>query len=384
MLFLQVVFWLAAAAFATPFVLYPVALFLLSSMARRRQSGKYVASVSLVVSVFNEAEVIREKIENALALDYPPQLLEILVISDASDDATDEIVSQYQSPNVRLCRQEQRLGKSAGLSEFCPTAQGDILVFTDANSMFRPDALSKLVRHFDNPSIGYTVGKQLYSDANQGASADSENVYWNIELKIKEWESRLSSVVGADGAIYALRKELFQPLAPEDINDFVLPLKVITQGLRGIFDPEAVCFEEAAPSFQGEFRRKYRIVNRSLRAVTKVPQTLNPFRVGWFAFQLWGHKVLRWLGPVFMILMLVSAILLCWHERATHQGMLYTILLGLQLAGYALAALYLLPFCRGMRLVYIAYYFLLVNVAAAVGIGLLLSGKTIGVWKPQR
>ncbi|WP_145083291.1 glycosyltransferase family 2 protein [Aureliella helgolandensis] len=353
-------------------------------MARRRQSGKYVASVSLVVSVFNEAEVIREKIENALALDYPPQLLEILVISDASDDATDEIVSQYQSPNVRLCRQEQRLGKSAGLSEFCPTAQGDILVFTDANSMFRPDALSKLVRHFDNPSIGYTVGKQLYSDANQGASADSENVYWNIELKIKEWESRLSSVVGADGAIYALRKELFQPLAPEDINDFVLPLKVITQGLRGIFDPEAVCFEEAAPSFQGEFRRKYRIVNRSLRAVTKVPQTLNPFRVGWFAFQLWGHKVLRWLGPVFMILMLVSAILLCWHERATHQGMLYTILLGLQLAGYALAALYLLPFCRGMRLVYIAYYFLLVNVAAAVGIGLLLSGKTIGVWKPQR
>jgi len=250
--------------------------------------------------------------------------------------------------------------------------------------MFQPDALAKLVRHFEDPSIGYSVGKQLYRNQGLSASADSESVYWNMELKLKQWESRLSSVVGADGAIYALRKELFEPLEPEDINDFVLPLKAIAKGYCGIFEPEAVCYEEAAPSFQGEFRRKYRIVNRSLRAVTKVPQTLNPFRVGWFAFQLIAHKVLRWLAPVFLFFMLTTSLVLSGHEFSTGFGGLYSLLLGLQLTGYAMAALYIVPPLRNIRIVYIAYYFFLVNIAAAVGIALLLSGRTIGVWKPQR
>ncbi len=250
------------------------------------------------------------------------------------------------------------------------------------------------MRHFDDPNIGYTVGKQLYTEhgdsrdssaeSADGASADSENVYWNMELKIKQWESRLSSVVGADGAIYALRKELFQPLQAEDINDFYLPLKVVASGYRGVFEPSAICYEDAAPSFQGEFRRKYRIVNRSLKAVTKVPQTLNPFRTGWFAPQLFFHKVLRWLTPCFLLLMLITSAVLAWQEIAVGGAGLYSGLLTLQLCGYALAALYLLPPFRQTRLVYLAWYFLLLNVAAAVGLGLLLTGRTIGVWQPQR
>lgn len=384
MMVLTTIFWLSALAFATPFLLYPASLYLASRLRPRRQPGHATPSVTMVISAYNEVAHIEEKIANALALAYPRELLEVMVISDASDDGTDEIVRRFADQQVRCCRQEQRLGKSAGLSRFCPEAQGEILVFTDANSMFAPNALAKLVRHFDDPTIGYSVGRQLYANTTGEASADSENIYWNMELRIKEWESRVSSVVGADGAIYGLRKELFEPLAPEDINDFVLPLKVVARGYRGVFEPEAVCYEDAAPNFRGEFRRKVRIVNRSLRAVTKVPQALNPFRVGSFAWLLLGHKVLRWLGPIFLTAMLLTSAVLAMQELATHGGRLYTAILGLQLAGYCLAAMYLLPPLRRVRLIYIAYYFLLVNIAAAQGLLLLLSGKTIGVWKPQR
>lgn len=379
----MIIFAASTVAFVFPHLLYLPSLFLLSRFRKVLSPGQAQPSVSLVISAYNEQDIIREKIENALQLNYPREQLEVMVISDASDDQTDEIVQQYADQNVRLFRQDQRLGKSAGLTQFCPQSTGDILVFTDANSMFQTDAISNLVRHFDNPKIGYTVGKQLY-DNTEGASADSENIYWSIELKLKEWESRLSSVVGADGAIYALRKELFEPLAAEDINDFLLPLKVVVQGYRGIFEPEAICYEEAAPDFSGEFRRKYRIVNRSLRAVTKVPQALNPMRVGWFAYQLISHKVLRWLAPVFMLLMLFSAGVIAWMEFSMGNDGAFVVFLGLQLAGYLLAAMYLVPPLRHFRLVYIAYYFLVINVAAAVGLGLLASGRTIGTWKPQR
>jgi cellulose synthase/poly-beta-1,6-N-acetylglucosamine synthase-like glycosyltransferase len=381
---LSTLFWLATLAFITPFLLYPATLFLLSRLRPKRPPGKAMPSATLVISAFNEALHIQSKIENALALDYPSHLLQVMVISDASDDGTDELVLKFANRGVLCCRQSERLGKSAGLSRFCPQASGEILVFTDANSMFRPDALKNLVRHFDDPTVGYTVGRQLYDRHATEASADSENFYWNIELCLKDWESRLSSVVGADGAIYALRKELFEPLAAEDINDFLLPLKVIVKGFRGIFDPTAICFEDAAPDFQGEFRRKYRIVNRSLRAVTKVPQALNPFKVGGFAGLLFAHKVMRWFAPLFLVVMLVCSGGLAFAELIDRQPGGYSLLFSLQVAGYATAALYLLPPFRKIRLVYVAYYFLLVNVAAAYGIALLLSGRTVGVWKPQR
>jgi cellulose synthase/poly-beta-1,6-N-acetylglucosamine synthase-like glycosyltransferase len=382
---LIVAFVLGVVGLVSPHLFYPPMLYFLSRLRAPRLPGKAQPSVSLIISAYNEEQVIRAKIENALALDYPAEKLEVLVISDASDDATDKIVAEYADRRVRLCRQEQRHGKSAGLTRFCPEASGEVLVFTDANAMFKSDAIEKLVRHFDEPKIGYTVGRQLYESPEGGASAASENIYWNIELKLKEWESRLSSVVGADGAIYALRKKLFEPLANEDINDFYLPLRVVTKGFSGMFDPDAICFEEAAPNFKGEFRRKYRIVNRSLRAVTKVPGAFDPLRVGWFALQLFVHKVLRWLSPIFLLLILISSAMLAAREfTAGEYFSFFSLVLACQIFCYLLAGAYALPFLRGLKLIYVAFYFLLINVAAAIGIGLLISGRTINVWKPQR
>ena len=164
--------------------------------------------------------------------------------------------------------------------------------------MYEPDAIRKLVRNFADPNVGYVVGQQRYEKDCAEISV-AESLYWKYESWLKERETRLGSVVGGDGAIYAIRRSLFKPLRPDDISDFTLPLMIVADGFRGIYEPEAICYERTASSFGGEFRRKIRIVNRSLRAVTRVPQVLNPFRVGVFSLQLFLHKVLRWFAPFF-------------------------------------------------------------------------------------
>lgn len=364
----------------TPLLLYPIALFSLSRFRPRRPTGAATPSATLVISAYNESTVIGEKIANALSQDYPAHLLDIIVISDASDDRTDDVVKRLCSDRIRLFRQETRLGKSAGLTRFCQEARGEILIFTDANSIFQVDATANLLRDFDDDKVGYTVGRQLYHDYDEHSSATSEKFYWSLELMLKQWESRVSSVVGADGAIFAIRKSLFEPMLAEDINDFLLPLKAVVKGYKGVFESEAVCYERAAPDFESEFRRKFRIVNRSLLAVAKVPQALNPFRVGVFALQVLCHKVLRWLSPVFLGLTFLSASVLIFIDPTPFIFLLHLTMV----AGCCLAMLHFLPFFRRWPIVSLSYYYLMVNVAALVGITMLLMGRSISIWQPQR
>jgi len=372
------VFWFCTALVATAYIGYPASLVVLRSFRRRRPVGKVTPSVTLLISAYNEAAIIREKIDNSLELDYPSQRLEIVVVSDASDDGTDEIVAEYADRGVVLFRQQQRRGKSAGLTESLPLANGEIIVFSDANSMYAKDAIRKLVRHFDDERVGYVVGHQGYFDGD-GAAAVSESLYWRYETWIKELESRVGSVVGGDGAIFAIRSELFEPLRDDDINDFIIPLRIVVRGFRGVFDREAVCYEHTADDFRGEFRRKTRIVSRSFRAVLRVPQALNPLRVGLFAYQLAAHKVLRWLVPWFLLALLATNIVLARPGQTVYQ-----VTLGLQSAFYGLATLRLVPGIKHWKPVYIAYYFCLVNAASALGTLSFALGRRFVTWTPQR
>ena len=378
---MQIAFWICLGALVCVYVAYPLALAVAKRFERLRarvqdQSGP---SLTLLISAYNEATVIREKLENALALDYPPERLEVVVISDGSDDGTDDVVRAFGDRGVVLYRQEPRQGKSAGLTRFAPRARGEILVFTDANSMFEPDAIRKLVRHFGDPKVGFVAGHQRYVEDGDSAVSESESLYWRYETWIKIQESRIGSVVCGDGAILAIRAELFEPLRDDDINDFVLPLKIVARGYRGVFDAEAVCYERTADDFSGEFRRKVRIVNRSLGAVLRVPQALNPFRVGRFAFQLFFHKVLRWFVPFFLVGMLASSLAL-----ALEGSLLYRGLFALQVGFYGVALLGFVPGARRLRVVYVPFYFCVVNAAAALGVLRLMLGSRIAVWNPQR
>ncbi|QDU36084.1 Beta-monoglucosyldiacylglycerol synthase [Maioricimonas rarisocia] len=377
-IFLQSVFWASLLAIVTTYFGYPLVLVLARPLRRRHVIDESLPpSVTLVISAYNEAGVIREKIENALSLDYPRDQMEVMVISDESDDGTDEIVTEYADQGVRLFRQVPRRGKSMGLTRFVPEITSDVIVFSDANSIYKEDAIRKLVRHFADPKVGFTVGHQRYYD-DQTQTTESESLYWRYETFLKTEECQLTSVVCGDGAIYAIRSELFEPLREDDINDFYLPLRIVVRGYRGIFDPEAVCYEQTADDFQGEFRRKIRIVNRSLTAVLRVPQALNPLRVGVFAPQLFIHKVIRWFVPFFLVATLITNAILA------RSSSMYQLLLMAQLSFYGLALLHLIPGLSRLKLTYVPYYFCLINYAAFRGVIGSLTGRRIAVWQPER
>ncbi|MGC1273651.1 MAG: glycosyltransferase family 2 protein [Planctomycetaceae bacterium] len=370
------VFWISAIAVIWPHLIYPLTLTILRS--RPHRTGARLPSVSLIISAFNEEPVIGEKIENALELDYPSERLDIIVVSDFSTDGTDGIVTSFAERGVRLLRMESRLGKSVGVTRAVQVATGEIVVFSDANSMYAPGALRHLVRHFADPTVGYVVGHQRYL-TEAGGAADSETLYWSFETWLKRQESRIGSVVGGDGAIYAIRSDQFEPLREDDISDFTLPLRIVVRGYRGIFDPLAVCTERPAGGFESEFRRKVRIVTRSCRAILRVPQALNPLRVGVFAYELASHKLLRWFAPVFLIALATSTAMLAATREPVY------VAAALFQAGLYLAALAgALPGLSRLRVFYIPLYFVLMNAAAAAGILGVVFGYRFSVWTPER
>jgi len=364
---------------------YPALLWLFTLRPDGAVFGRVPAeaspSVTLIVSCYNEAGVIGQKLENALALDYPKGRLSIMVVSDGSDDGTDELVRAYEPQGVCLIRQEVRQGKTMGLNLALAEVSSDLVVFSDANAMYAPDAITRLVRHFSDPNVGYVVGAALYTDATEGASAAAENRYWRYEIAIKQMESRLHSVVGGDGAIYAIRRALWQPLLATDINDFVNPLQIVARGYRGVFDPEARCFEETAGDFSREAARKERIVNRSIRGLMRVKSAMNPWKTGIFAWQLVSHKLLRWLIPLFLLIAGAGSVVLAWAGYSLFQAVTAAIVvvLALALVGHLAGDRNRLP-----TVVSVPYYFVMVNLFALRGIVRALRGQTQITWQTAR
>lgn len=374
-------FWLFAVLVIYVYFGYPLLLAVLARLfpAPDSPGDAQQPPVTLLISAFNERQVIAEKIENALGLAYPPGRLEIVVISDCSDDGTDEIAQNYAPRGVRLIRQQQRLGKTSGLNLAIPQTAGQILVFSDANAIYQPDAISRLVSHFSAARIGYAVGNARYLEGSAQSAAASEGLYWKLETWLKQKESAFGSVVGGDGAIYAIRRELFTPLRPTDINDFLNPLQIIARGYRGVYEPSAVCLEHAGESFEKEFRRKVRIVSRSVNAVFREPRVLLPWVQWRHWFGLVSHKLLRWLVPVFLLVILAASL-------ALRKMPFFEVMLGLQLAFYLLAAIGLLLERRGSsaKIFYLPYYFVLVNIASLLGIFKFATGSLSPTWQTVR
>ena len=361
---------------------YPLLLALVRALGggkRVRCDEQMTPLVTLVVSAFNEAAVIGEKIRNCLELDYPVDRLHIVVVSDASDDGTDEVVQGFAARGVELLRMGDRGGKTVGLNAAVAAARGDVIVFSDANAMYGRDVIRKLVRNFADPSVGAAVGESTYADM-EVESERSEGLYWRYETAIKRLESSIGSVVGGDGAIYAVRKSLYVPMRADALSDFVNPLQIVQSGHRCVYESAARSYERAADNFGKEFRRKVRIVNRAWRALWRMKSLLNPFRHGFFAFELFSHKLLRWLVPVFMVALLVINLLLL------EQGRIYQFAMAAQGGFYLCAALGYVQRRRASMLPIfsVPYYFCLVNIASALGIVDAFRGKTYTTWNTAR
>lgn len=375
-------FWISAGVVVYVYAGYPAVLWLMGALGFRRPVNRAPVEpyVTLVISAYNEVAVITEKIRNSLELDYPASKLHVLVVSDASSDGTDAAVQSFRDPRVELLRMPDRGGKTAGLNAAVRRARGEIIVFSDANAMYDVQALRQLVRNFSDPEVGAVTGESRYRIAEQNASTEAENQYWTYELWIKRLESSLGSLVGADGAIYAVRKELYTDLGAADLSDFVNPLQVVARGYRNVYEAEAFSYESGAEGFAAEFRRKVRIVNRAWRATLKLRGLLNPFRHGFFALQFLSHKVLRWFVPVFLLVSLAT------NPWLASGSAFYSATLAAQVLLYAAAALGLLLERLGhpVRLLNIPYYFCAVNIASLLGIWQALAGRTYTTWNSSR
>lgn len=362
------------------YVGYPFLAILLGNLVRRRiDCGSETPAVTMIITAYNEEKHIGEKIRNVLALDYPRDLLDIVVASDASDDATDDIVRSHASSNVQLLRIEGRLGKTACQNAAAAEASGDILVFTDATTVLDPRALKAMVRNFHDPRVGCVAGLLVYVSRQDDATGRGGRSYWGYESMLRIAESRLGSLIGVSGQLYAVRKEVYRPIAPDLISDFVIAMVVREQGLRTVLEPEAMCFEETLDLADRELSMRVRVILRSLYAIATKRRLLNPLRYGAFAWQLWSHKLLRYLAPVFLLTALVANIVLAAQGE-------YVVLLLVQLVALAAGAVGFLQLriLRRSRLLTQPYYFLLTIVASAISLVRFAKGEKVVTWTPLR
>ncbi len=367
-----IVFAVSAFAILYCYAFYPALLTLLP-FRRPHDTGEPAEwpKASVLISVYNEEKHIAARIENLLALDYPPDKLEILIGSDGSEDRTTDIASKYNDPRLKLLSFSPRRGKPSVLNRVVPQAQGELLVFTDANALYAPDALRKLARHFADPQIGGVCGRLIL---NGTSSETEEGPYWKLETFMKQRESAMDSCLGANGAIYAIRRALW-PGIPDNtlIDDFVIAMRVREQGFRVIYDADAVATEDLPQSVSHEMTRRIRIGAGGFQSLFLCWRSLLPWR-GTYTFAFWSHKVLRWLVPFFMIAALVS-------NFALLPNPLFVALLLLQLAFYAFACLGAL--LRRMKIVLFnaPYYFVTINLALLLGFFRFITGTQQAAWK---
>lgn len=356
-------FWGSVAVTLFSYLGYPLVIAALARLiGRTPRMGDALPTVTLLIAAHNEESVIAAKLENSLAIDYPPERLEILVVADGCVDGTCAIVEGFADRGVRLLRQDPRQGKVSALNLAFPGAHGEIVVCTDANAMYRPDAIRKLVRHFADPEVGLVAGQKRI--LGEGGAAQGEGLYWRYEGFLKVMDSKVSSAMGATGEIFAIRKALWRSVPADTIiEDFVITMRLVMDGHRAIYDPEAVSEEEASPSVGEEFKRKVRIVAGGWQAIVRLWPLLLPHH-GIVTFQYVSHRVLRWIVvPLMQPVMYVANAALAFHSPfyaalfAAH-----TAFYALALAGYELQR-------RGHRpkLFYLPFYFAFLNGSALLG-----------------
>ncbi|MDB5101109.1 MAG: glycosyl transferase family 2, partial [Cyanobacteria bacterium RYN_339] len=333
--------------------------------------------VTLLIAAFNEEDVIAAKIENSFALDYPRALLEILVVADGSSDGTCDVVRRYADRGVRLEYRPERRGKIHAVNRTAPVATGEVLVFSDANSMFAVDSLRKLVRNFGDPRVALVAGEKRVA-ADDGTVSKGEGLYWRYESLLKRLDSRVSSAMGAAGEIFAIRKEIFVAHAPAPdsiIEDFILSMGLVRDGHRVVYEPEAISLEEASPNAAEEFKRKVRIVAGGWQAVVRLWPLLSP-TYGVIAFQYISHRVLRWVVVPFLL----PAILLA--NLALLGRPLYQALMAAQVGFYALAFLGWQLERSGKKWgpAYLPFFFSFLNYAALCGAWRYFKGSQSVTW----
>jgi cellulose synthase/poly-beta-1,6-N-acetylglucosamine synthase-like glycosyltransferase len=381
----EIAFWTSAALIAYAYVGYPLLIVFISSFATKKlKTAPIEPKVSLLIAAYNEERDIEAKLKNCFELDYPKEKLEIVVASDGSADATDDIVRSYEANEagvrVVLHRVEGRLGKTATQNSAVKVCQGEIILFSDAACMYDRGAIRALVRNYADPTVGAVSGMYTYVNRKGGSVGFATILFWNLENFIKRKQTKIKTITGCCGCIYSVRKDLYTPLPPNIISDLVEPLTILQKGYRIVFEPAALAVEETTGKTEEELKMRIRVIVRGMNGMLYVRKLFNPFKYPFVSMQLISHKLMRWLVPMFCIAAFVSSLLLATASS------FYLVLSVLQLIFYSLAGLGYVLDKRGIhkKIFYLPLYFCTVNLASLISMFKVLKGEDIAIWQTHR
>jgi cellulose synthase/poly-beta-1,6-N-acetylglucosamine synthase-like glycosyltransferase len=376
----KIVFWLAMFLLFYVYAGYPLLLALIGLfVGRRRAEAGYTPRISVLIAAYNEEEAIERKIQQTLALEYPADKIEVLVLSDCSTDRTDEIVKAFPDGRVRLIRMPERRGKTFAQNVGVKEATGEVIIFSDATAIYHPKALLYLACNYQDASVGAASGRYQYFDPGGKSPTGLGSVaFWNYENMIKKMQSSIRTITGCCGCIYSVRKQAYTELPADVISDLVQPLQAIRKGFRVVFEDRALAYEETTQSTSEEFSMRVRVVTRAMRGLLSVSDLLKPWKFAWPAFQLWSHKIMRWMVPLFLIAIFAANLALIDFR-------FYRFTLAVQLFFYAAALLnILLPLHRQWKPLGIPLFFCTLNAAALVSMLEICRGRKYVTWQTVR
>jgi cellulose synthase/poly-beta-1,6-N-acetylglucosamine synthase-like glycosyltransferase len=371
---LQVLFWSSLGLLGYSYFIYPLLLMLFAYRCGKPicKDENYRPSIGVLVPAHNEEKVICKKIDSILALEYPPQKISVWVGSDCSTDNTDRLIEEYGDPRVHLWKAPDRGGKTGILNRLGPQVDADVILFTDANTMHRRDSIRMIARNFADPQVGAVAGHIEHMPG--GDDEYAETFYRRFESRQKYLEGVLHSTISAFGGFYAVRRELFRPIPPTAYSndDVLIPMDVIRQGYRVVYESEAVSEEETAEKIGAEFKRRVRIGAGNFQSFSWLLDFLNPFR-GWPCFCYVSHKVTRWFSPFFFLLSAAA----CTGLFLSGGAVLYSMIF---MAGVVMTVAGLLYKCIPLRITRHIFYFIVMNTALLLGCFRYMRGIRTAAW----
>jgi cellulose synthase/poly-beta-1,6-N-acetylglucosamine synthase-like glycosyltransferase len=370
----KILFWLLIGFTFFIYFLYPIVIFFIANLRGYEPGrGDAIPFVSLIIPMHNEEGVVKEKVANILSLDYPGECLEILFVLDGCTDRTRECLMDFKDKRIKIFENNKRDGKVAAINNAIPHAKGNIIVFTDANSLHESDTIRKLARNFNDERVGCVAGKLVYTLADHTVVGRGENLYWKYEDFIKKQESKLGKLLITNGSIQAVRKELYPFPDPEVADDFSIPLLIQAKGYKVIYEPDAIVYEIATQSLIEEFNQKVRIITQGMKGFISLwRQLLHLSPIG--IFELLFHKVLRWGVGFYLIVIYISNMALVGNRFYFNFFVLQTIFYTLAFMGL------LLRHKIKSKIFYIPFYFCLVNFSSVVALYRFLNGKQTRMW----
>ena len=385
-----ILFWISLFIIFYTFLGYGVLLYFIVKIKRLFKNpfifNAYapLPTVTLLIAAFNEEDLIKDKVKNCLALDYPKEKIQIIFITDGSSDKTPELIAAFQG--IELLHENLRAGKMAAIKRAIPYIKGEVTVFTDANTFLNTLAIKELIKHYQNPKVGAVAGeKRIMVDQQADASAAGEGFYWKYESALKKWDYELYSNVGAAGELFSIRTNLYQPVESDTIiDDHMIAMRIAEKGYLIAYEPAAYAMETASADSKEELKRKVRIAAGGIQSILRLKKSANPFYNPILTFQYISHRVLRWaITPWLMLLVLILNIIICIQNP---QLWLYQFILLGQILFYMASILGYLSESKKIKIkaLFIPFYFSMMNYAAMAGAIRYFKGKQSAAWEKSK